>query len=278
MAAQSMAQRGPARVIVGVDTHKDVHVASAKDELGRALGQMTITASAKGYRALLSWSRRLGQVQAFGVEGTGCTGPAWHGTSVVLHEGTGPTVADLKQLVKTHGVKRVNLTGLFVEALGIVHEANDTLDLETYSDAFCSQSLRVVPDDSIADRRGSRTHLKKVRPSRQSDLDDACRGPDHPRSCAADRPHRTCTPCGAGSRCAQWPGSLPRLATQWTVRPQSEQSRTHVPSSRLSSRTFETACSRCTRTVGTRSYIRSWTERLNAPEWPESDHVLAGVC
>jgi transposase len=74
MAAQSMAQRGSARVIVGVDTHKDVHVASAKDELGRALGQMTITASAKGYRALLSWSRRLGQVQAFGVEGTGCYG------------------------------------------------------------------------------------------------------------------------------------------------------------------------------------------------------------
>jgi hypothetical protein len=71
------------------------------------------------------------------------------GQVFVLHEGTGPTVADLKQLVKTHGVKRVNLTGVFVDALGVVHEANDTLDLETYSDAFYSRSLRVVPDDSI---------------------------------------------------------------------------------------------------------------------------------
>ena len=42
MASKSMAEDEPRRVIVGVDTHKDVHVAIAKDELGRALGQMTI--------------------------------------------------------------------------------------------------------------------------------------------------------------------------------------------------------------------------------------------
>jgi transposase len=69
-----MAQARSARVIVGVDTHKDVHVASAKDEVGRSLGRMTIPASEAGYRALLAWSRGLGPVQAFGVEGTGCYG------------------------------------------------------------------------------------------------------------------------------------------------------------------------------------------------------------
>jgi transposase len=74
MARQSMGQRGSGGVIVGVDTHKDVHVARAKDELGRALGQMTIPASIKGYRALVAWSRELGTVRTFGVEGTGCYG------------------------------------------------------------------------------------------------------------------------------------------------------------------------------------------------------------
>lgn len=74
MANASMAQGRSTRVIVGVDTHQDVHVASAKDELGRALGQITVPASANGYRALLAWSRGLGRVQAFGVEGTGCYG------------------------------------------------------------------------------------------------------------------------------------------------------------------------------------------------------------
>ena len=56
MANESMAQGGGTRVIVGVDTHKDVHVARAKDELGRALGELSIPASSKGYRALLAWS------------------------------------------------------------------------------------------------------------------------------------------------------------------------------------------------------------------------------
>ncbi len=74
MAKPSMAHPGPSRVIVGVDTHKDLHVARAKDELGRGLGEMTVPASISGYEALLSWSRRLGEVKAFGVEGTGCYG------------------------------------------------------------------------------------------------------------------------------------------------------------------------------------------------------------
>jgi transposase len=74
MANESMAQGGGRRVIVGVDTHKDVHVARAKDELGRALGELSIPASSTGYRALLAWSRGFGEVRAFGVEGTGCYG------------------------------------------------------------------------------------------------------------------------------------------------------------------------------------------------------------
>jgi transposase len=74
MAASSMAHRRATGIVVGVDTHKDLHVARAKDELGRGLGEITIPASAQGYRALLSWSRALGEVRAFGVEGTGCYG------------------------------------------------------------------------------------------------------------------------------------------------------------------------------------------------------------
>lgn len=75
MASQSMAQRQARRVVVvGVDTHKDVHVASAKDDLGRPLGRISVPASSNGYGRLLAWSRTLGSVQAFGIEGTGCYG------------------------------------------------------------------------------------------------------------------------------------------------------------------------------------------------------------
>lgn len=62
------------RVTVGVDTHLDTHVAVALDQLGRSVGVRSFDADPAGYRALLRWSRRLGSVEAFGIEGTGCYG------------------------------------------------------------------------------------------------------------------------------------------------------------------------------------------------------------
>ncbi len=69
-------ERPPVTVTVGVDTHKDVHVAVAVDAIGRRLGQVPVAASASGYRELLAWAHQLGEVNAFGVEGTGSYGAA----------------------------------------------------------------------------------------------------------------------------------------------------------------------------------------------------------
>jgi transposase len=60
-------------VAIGVDTHKEVHVAVALDALGVRLGSREIAATAAGYRSLLSWAQELG-VPAFVVEGTGSYG------------------------------------------------------------------------------------------------------------------------------------------------------------------------------------------------------------
>ena len=73
-AITTIAQSEPIRVTVGVDTHGDVHVAYATDQLGRHLATTRIATTPRGYRALLDWARGLGQVAAFGVEGTGCYG------------------------------------------------------------------------------------------------------------------------------------------------------------------------------------------------------------
>jgi transposase len=61
-------------VTVGVDTHKDVHVAVALDALGRRLGDLNIVTTTVGYEALHHWATGLGHVDAFGVEGTGSYG------------------------------------------------------------------------------------------------------------------------------------------------------------------------------------------------------------
>ena len=60
-------------VAVGVDTHKEVHVAVALDALGVELDSREITATAAGYRSLLCWAQELG-MPAFAVEGTGSYG------------------------------------------------------------------------------------------------------------------------------------------------------------------------------------------------------------
>ncbi len=72
----TIAQIAPARVVIGVDTHKDTHVAVALDGLGRRIDDTTIPTTTPGYRKLVAWADSLGDVECFGVEGTGSYGAA----------------------------------------------------------------------------------------------------------------------------------------------------------------------------------------------------------
>lgn len=63
-----------AQVVVGVDTHKDQHVAVAVDQIGVRLGEHRVATTIPGVADLERWSRGLGEVIAFGIEGTGCYG------------------------------------------------------------------------------------------------------------------------------------------------------------------------------------------------------------
>ena len=62
------------QVIIGVDTHQDQHVAVAIDRQGVRLGEKHVPVATCGYEELERWSCDLGQVYAFGVEGTGSYG------------------------------------------------------------------------------------------------------------------------------------------------------------------------------------------------------------
>ena len=62
------------KVIVGVDTHKEEHVAVVIDKLGARIGQLTLPTTKMGYADLERWARTLGEIEAFGVEGTGSYG------------------------------------------------------------------------------------------------------------------------------------------------------------------------------------------------------------
>ena len=63
-----------AEMIIGVDTHKDQHVAVAIDGLGVRIGEKHVSVTSCGYKELERWSRSLGEIHAFGIEGTGSYG------------------------------------------------------------------------------------------------------------------------------------------------------------------------------------------------------------
>lgn len=62
------------RIIGGVDTHKDLHVAAVVDNHDRILGTSSFAATRQGYRQMLAWMRSLGQLQRVGIESTGSYG------------------------------------------------------------------------------------------------------------------------------------------------------------------------------------------------------------
>jgi transposase len=59
---------------IGVDTHAEVHVAAAIDELGRLRATISVPTTLAGLQRLHTWARQLGPIVAWGVEGTGSYG------------------------------------------------------------------------------------------------------------------------------------------------------------------------------------------------------------
>ena len=65
----------PARAVIGgVDTHKDLHVATVVDHQDRVLGTRSFATTRQGYRQMLAWMRSFGELLRVGVESTGSYG------------------------------------------------------------------------------------------------------------------------------------------------------------------------------------------------------------
>jgi transposase len=63
-----------ALVTIGVDTHADIHIAAALDQLGRIIDTAAIPTTPTGYHQLLEWASDLGTIDRVGIEGTGSYG------------------------------------------------------------------------------------------------------------------------------------------------------------------------------------------------------------
>jgi Transposase len=62
------------RIVGGVDTHKDLHVAAVVDEQDCVLATQSFAATRQGYRQMLAWMQSFGEIQRIGIESTGSYG------------------------------------------------------------------------------------------------------------------------------------------------------------------------------------------------------------
>src|SRR6202167_6141867 len=65
---------GARRIVGGVESHKDLHVAAVVDEQDRVIETRSFATTRQGYRQMLAWMRAFGDLQRIGVESTGSYG------------------------------------------------------------------------------------------------------------------------------------------------------------------------------------------------------------
>lgn len=154
---------GPARsghVVIGVDTHKHVHVAAVLDPIGGVLATLTIPTDAGGFRYLLDWATSFGHIIAFGIEGTGSYGAA------------------LTSFARRHGHKVIEVNRPDRRMRRLVGKS-DTLDAENAARAVLAgfatatpktadgtvemiRQLKVVHDTAVKNRAATMVTLKAM--------------------------------------------------------------------------------------------------------------------
>ncbi|MGW2588618.1 IS110 family transposase, partial [Streptomyces virginiae] len=176
----------PAMAVLGVDTHKDVHVAAVINALGALLGTEAFPATAAGYHELLLWARSLGAIQQAGVEGTGSYGAglsrhlAAHGVEVV--EVNRPDRAARRRSGKTDAVDAEAAARAVLG--GRATGAPKTKDGPVEE----LRVLKVVKDSAVRGRTQAINQLKALLVSAPFQLREALAGLSNPRlfkACAA---------------------------------------------------------------------------------------------
>jgi transposase len=114
------------RIVVGVDTHKYVHVAVALNLVGAVIGHIAVSVDRDRYAQLEQWARQLGEHVEFGVEGCGSFG------------------AGLVSLLRRRGYRviEVNRPARQVRHL---RGKNDTIDAENAARAVLSGAATALP-------------------------------------------------------------------------------------------------------------------------------------
>jgi transposase len=177
------------KVVVGVDTHKDLHAAVVLDELGARLDDLIISADSGGYQRLEVWARGFGRVAAFGVEGTGSYGSGLasllrrHGHTVI--EVNRPDRRDRRQRGKTDLLDAENAARAVLNgrATATAKAATGTIEM--------LRQIKIAKDTAVKARTQAMVTLKALIVTTPAELREQLSGLSKMaliRTCAGLRP------------------------------------------------------------------------------------------
>lgn len=193
--AEQLREFRSGHVVIGVDTHKHIHVAAVMDAVGGILATLTVPTDSGGFRQLLDWAASFGRVIAFGIEGTGSYG------------------SGLASFVRRHGHKVVEVSRPD-RRLRRLHGKSDTLDAENAARAVLAgfatsvpksadgtvemiRQLKVAHDTAVKDRTAAMVTLKAMLVHAPEHLRHEAATKTQPalaKHCAALRPRALATP------------------------------------------------------------------------------------
>jgi transposase len=138
-------QHSPEAIVVGIDTHKFVHVAVALDARGQRLGALTVSADPGGHEQLLEWAHGLGELDRFGVEGCGSYGQG------------------LVSFLRRHGLRPVE-AGRLDRRDRRNRGKSDTIDAENAARAVLAGTATAVPKTAT----GSSEMIRQIKIARDT--------------------------------------------------------------------------------------------------------------
>jgi len=187
-----------ARIVVGVDTHKDEHVAVAIDGLGTRLGEHRLRATPAGYSDLERWATDLRDVAAFGVEGTGSFGAGLarflSGRGHTVIEVTRPDRSTRRRLGKSDPIDAEAAARAVLAGVAQGSPKSGTRSVEMI------RMLKVAKDSALKGRTQATNQMMALVLTAPADLREVLEGltaSGLARRCAGLRPGDVVTPTAA---------------------------------------------------------------------------------
>jgi transposase len=185
-------------ILLGVDTHKDVHAAAVITTLGVALDGRSFPATAEGYRQLLSWARSFGMLRRAGAE---CTGS--YGAALTRHlQAEGIEVTEVNQPDKAARRRHGKTDAIDAEAAARAVLSGRATAAAKTSDGPVEmlRLLKLAKGSAIKSRTQAINQLKSVLVCADAELRESLAGLSNPRlfqQCALLAESEVSGPAGA---------------------------------------------------------------------------------